>query len=149
MQYYTDKWDRIFKQFETRYPGLAKDVTDWYPSGRTEITMLYVDKTKFTYNSYSDAIRVIYYGDETDRFGVADGEPVGEEAWRAAFSRRLRIKMREARMTQTDLSKKSGVALSTVSRYLNNCDIVPSAYNVLRLADALSCSPSDLMDHFN
>lgn len=149
MPFYTDKWDRIFERFKSRYPDLAADVTDWYPSGRNEITMLYVDKTKFTYNSYSDAVRVIYYGDETERFGVVDGEPVGEEAWRASFARRLRIKMREARMTQTDLSNKTGIALSTISRYLSNGEILPSAYNVLKLADALGCSTSDLIDHFN
>lgn len=53
--------------------------------------------------------------------------------------------MKEQDLNQKELAKKSGLAESTVSRYLSE-DHVPGMKNFKRIAEALNVKPSYLLD---
>lgn len=56
----------------------------------------------------------------------------------------LRAERARAGMSQGELAEKSGVNVTTISAYERG-DMVPGAGNLFALADALGCTPNDIM----
>lgn len=133
---YIDKWDKLFDRFCRSYPVTAAKVIDWYPSGRTEITVVLQDKTRVHYDGQDDTSR-------NSRSMGAD--PRTEDEWNAEFGRRLRAKLSRAMMSQKDLGEVTGISQSTISRFISGRGS-PNAYQVGRLAAALKCSVAELVD---
>ena len=61
-----------------------------------------------------------------------------------AFAHRLKVLRAERRMNQSELAEASGLTLSLVSKY-ETCQNVPGADNLCALAEALGCTPNDLL----
>lgn len=72
-----------------------------------------------------------------------------EQEWREEFGRRItKLKYRAGEMNQKELAKASGISKDAISRYINGTR-TPSAYNLVRLANALHCSIDDLLPTVN
>ena len=61
-----------------------------------------------------------------------------------AFAHRLRVMRVDRRMNQSDLASSSGIAAPIISRY--ECgENMPGVENLCALAEALGCTPNDLI----
>lgn len=56
---------------------------------------------------------------------------------------RLKVLRAEARMTQEDLARASGVSAASIVKYEAGA-MVPTLGNAFSMAEALGCSPNDL-----
>lgn len=70
---------------------------------------------------------------------------ISEVEWLDIFSGNLRDLLKEARMSQQELAEDTGIAKSTISKYVNGTQ-VPSVFTIIKLAYSLNCSVEDLMD---
>lgn len=59
------------------------------------------------------------------------------------FANNLRHYMNEAKYTQYDLAKDTGISTGNISNYING-RITPTAYKIYLIAKVLNCKPSDL-----
>ena len=62
----------------------------------------------------------------------------------ATFARALKVKRAENGMNQAQLAEKAGVNVANISAYETEQQI-PRIDNVYRLAEALDCTPNDLI----
>lgn len=67
-----------------------------------------------------------------------------ESVYRAEFGRRLRRVMTVRGITQDELSEKTGIPQTTISRYLCG-KVTPSIFKVYQIAKVLECCVDDLM----
>ena len=68
---------------------------------------------------------------------------IDELGFKTIFKNKLRYYMTMRGVTQSDLSKLSGVSQTTIKRYLDGTRTA-SAYCVAKIAKALGCNISDL-----
>ena len=129
-------WEPVFNEFVDRYPELAEDMVDWYPSAQLEITVKLKDGNKYAYDWLSKNAFLIH-----DPEGE---EELVEEEWRKIFSKNLIHKLRNIGMSQDMLSYVTGISQVTISKYING-KATPSTYNVRKIAHALKCSINELM----
>ena len=61
-----------------------------------------------------------------------------------AIARNLRVKRAELDMTQAELSERSGVNIATINSYEQE-GYTPGADKLCALAEALDCTPNDLL----
>ena len=61
-----------------------------------------------------------------------------------AIAKNLRVKRAELDMTQAELAEKSGVNIATINSY-ENSGYMPGADKLVALAEALGCTPNDLL----
>lgn len=119
------------------FNGNEDRVADWYPSGRREITFVQKDGSRILYDCITHYMRYIRHSHED---ALND-----EDLYKKTFARRLRRIMDAQGVNSVKLSNKSGVSKLMISRYLN-ARAVPSAYNIARIANALGCSSSSLVE---
>ena len=65
--------------------------------------------------------------------------------WSKKFSEAVRERMYDARISQRELAKLSGIAENTLGRYLNGKRI-PRADKIIKLATVLNCTVSELIE---
>lgn len=70
---------------------------------------------------------------------------MSELEWMEIFSRNLVDMMKEARITQHDLSDMIGVSEGTISKYIHK-QRMPSVKVIINIAYALDCDFDDLLD---
>lgn len=68
-----------------------------------------------------------------------------KEEWVKKFRFNLEARMRESGLTMKELSVRSGLSISTISRYLNE-QTTPKLKAVINLSIALNCDLEDLAD---
>lgn len=68
-----------------------------------------------------------------------------EHELRQLFAKRISRKLVANDMKQIDLAEQTGIPKQTISRYMN-CQRKPTYDVVIRIAQALSCRPGDLID---
>lgn len=68
-----------------------------------------------------------------------------ELEWLINFGDNLKSMMHESGMSQSDLSKESGLSKSMISRFIRK-ETIPSLKSVINLAYALDCNINDLID---
>lgn len=61
------------------------------------------------------------------------------------FAKRIKRKMVPLHIDQRELAKRAGITEVTLSRYLN-CQRKPTYDIVIRIAQALECSPGELIN---
>lgn len=87
-------------------------------------------------------IRMLY-DDRDQTIDVVNGHQE-ESDWRRRFGRQLRSRMNWSGISQEELSKETGISITSLSMYMNG-RTVPSIYNAKKIADALACSVDDLL----
>lgn len=135
---YVRRWDDMLESFARSFPVIYEKAVSWYPSGQHEITIRMSDGCKIFYNSMTDSIRTTR---EID-YQTVTSEP----EWRKRFSTKMLYKLRESGVTQKDLAEMTGLSQAIITRYINGSSS-PSGYNVLKIASALGCSASELIDN--
>lgn len=130
-------YQNVFDEFKTLEPRMIQDVADWYPSGQMEITI-----------KLNDGSRIIYDYVEKTWQSIPDyayESWITEKEWRDEFSRKLIRRMKSNGMTQADLAELTGLTQPQINNYVRGYS-TPKGYTVLRLARALRCSVSELVD---
>lgn len=64
---------------------------------------------------------------------------INDDHFKKIFSKRLRHTMYIRNITQAELSRKSGVSQTCISRYVNGMR-TPTGLHISKLAEALKCS---------
>ena len=76
---------------------------------------------------------------------IRKDEVITDEEWQLEFGRRLTRSLRLAYMTQEDLANSTGISRRMITKYINGKS-TPSALNVSKIAKALNCSTTELVD---
>jgi len=61
------------------------------------------------------------------------------------FGRNLKALLTDARMSQKELSKLTGISESTISRYIAG-EMMPTLKSIANIMEALDCDYEDLVD---
>lgn len=138
MSYKID-WQVMFEDFREQFPSIAKNVVDCYPCGRLEIVMWLNDGSKVLYNYTSKTMRTMKCRDRGEESSYSS-----EEEWKADFATVLSRKMRAKNMTQKELAELTGVSSMLISKYMNGKSS-PGVYNLMKIAEALECFPTELI----
>ena len=128
-----DTYDTIYQNFKTYYPFLDEEVSSWSPNGINSIIAELLDGTVIEYNDALRSFRTVRKFDGT------------EESWRREFASKLIKMMANKGCDQTYLSEISGVSQVSISNYLNK-KAIPNCYTASKLAKALGCTVSELID---
>lgn len=133
--------NHILRECAMYWPKTANNAVRVEQVGGSEIILHMEDGVKWCYNSMDKSIRRIGY---VDRQRVCDKD-LDAELWKKEFADRLKIRMRDKNMTQSELSELTGIPQPYLSRYLR-ADVVPKPFAIVLIAKALMCTSSDLMD---
>lgn len=131
-------WKPILEDLEFYYPFIIDEMIDWYPSGQLEITVKTKDGTKIAYDYISKSIMTVY---------IPNSKCINpdERDWRKWFAANLNRKIQLVGKSQEELSELTNISKVTLSKYTNG-KTTPSGYNIHKLARALRCSISELMN---
>ena len=123
-----------FRNFSFYFDNLVDDVVDYYFDETCEELVIKLrDGRVIAYDEYSNKIRYLPRGNE----------PPTEEVYKKEFCRRLRRRMYVKNITQTELSKRTGIGQDLSSRYISG-KANPTLHNVYKIARALGCSIDEL-----
>lgn len=128
-----DVYDEIYMNFKTYYPFLDAEVNSWSPNGINSIIAELSDGTVIEYNDSLRSFRTVRKFDGT------------EESWKTEFASKLIKLMSDKGCDQTYLSEISNISQQSISNYLHK-KAIPNCYAVSKLAKALGCTVSELID---
>lgn len=131
-----DYWTSVYNEFCRSYPDLAEDILDWYPSAQFEITVKLTGDRRYAYTMFGKLYDIRDNDKETD---------INDEEWKKRFSKKMYDRMCVVHTTQEILSKETGISQTMISKYMTGKSI-PSCLNAIKMARALKCSVSELMD---
>lgn len=139
MSKYSNIWEPVYSKFEQDHPYLAEHIVDWYPSAHSEIVVTVENGTRYRYDFFSGRITQLY--------SVRDdnNEYVDEDDWRIDFASNLYHRMRKAGFINDTLAELTGISSGTISNYVNGRS-TPNGHAIYKIAKALKCSVSELMD---
>lgn len=129
-----DKYNRIIERFEQYYPYLYEQSVDWWPSGRTCITVKLEDGMLFEYNHIDNTIRRIQ---SSDRIKDAD-------LLRKEIGYNLKNLILTRGISQAEISERCGITPAMLSRYLHGTSM-PGIDKVYALASILGCRTVDIL----
>lgn len=122
------------KGFLFNYPMYANKVVDWYRNNYGELVVKLDNGTILQYDMYNETLRELR----------PDDYEWSEREYRREFGRRLSRVMLHKRVTQIELSQRTGIAQTTISKYITG-KATPSSYNFRKIIKALNCSVDYLM----
>ena len=132
------EYELLLEEFNQHYPNYARNIVEWFPVGRKEITIRLRDGKLLVYSLYGNTVQVIVENDPYE-------EQCDDEAkWRESFAKRLDRLMRIRGFTSDRLSRESGLSTVTLSKYLNGIS-TPSTYNARKIARAMDVSVMELI----
>ena len=129
-----EKYDKILEQFERYYPYWYKDLVDWWPSGRTSITVKLKDGAMMDYNPYDETVRNVQpnnYKKDIDDL-------------RKDIGYNIKKIMQTRGMSQSDIAQRCGITNAMLSRYIHG-NSLPSIDKVHALAAVLDCRVTDIL----
>lgn len=121
--------NNIYKNFETYFPGFAKDVVEHYYKGGFELIVRLRDGDMYTYDNLEHTIRRL----------PRDYRNLSEDECRKEFAIRLCRRMFIAGVSQLELAEITGISRQSLSSYMCGKSI-PSFHKVDAIAKALNCS---------
>ena len=128
-----DIHDGIYQNFKTYYPFLDSAVVSWSPNGPNSIIAELSDGSILEYNDRLHAFRTVREFDGT------------KESWKREFASKLIKLMSDKGCDQTYLSEICDISQQSISNYLNK-KAIPNCYTASKLAKALGCTVSELID---
>lgn len=123
----------IVKSFENEHPNLAKNVACYRELGGYDLLIEYEDGSAIVYSDFDKTFRRL----PNDPFNMTDSER------RYEFGTRLRRKMFVKRISQLELSRRTGISNVMLSRYINGKSD-PSYITVEKICNALGCDMDEL-----
>ena len=130
----TDKYERMLKRFELRYPHFYNKAIDWWASGRISIAIKLSDGSILDYNDMDNTIRWVRSNDCSD-----------DESRRRAFGCNLQKFVMHSDMSKGEIAEKLGITKAMFSRYLHG-KTMPSFDKGMQLAKLMKCSAEELFD---
>ena len=132
-------YESIFDSFLAHHPYMEKDVHDWRPRGDWGVRVELTDGTEYDYDTMSNGIRRVINHNMTTM------EDITEERCRASISYHLTELMTLRGFSQNTLSDYTGLSKGSINNYINGT-ATPSATALRKLARALDCNITDLLD---
>lgn len=134
---FVNHWYPIYQDFLNWHKEYNGEVVDYYPCGRNELMIRLKNLQYVRFNWEINTVQIVqpasFEQNNTD------------ESWKQNFAERLIRRMRVIHITQDELSKRTGISQVTISKYAT-AKAMPNGLNLSRLAYALDCSVSELMD---
>lgn len=124
--------DYMIANCEAYYPFLLDDVVMTANIGHDELLIETREGLRYIYDDLEKTFR---------RISKNSGD-VTEEEFRREFGIRLRSVMWRIGLTQDELSERSGISQSAISKYMRGKSI-PSLYILRKLTKAMGCSVED------
>lgn len=129
-----DKYSKILERFETYYSYLYDQCVDWWPSGRTCITVKLDDGMLMEYNSIDNTIRRIQTGDCKKDVDMLRKE-IGHNLKQLISTRGI---------SQSEIAERCGITEAMLSRYVRGTSM-PGLDKVYSLAAILGCRTIDIL----
>lgn len=127
----------MLEHFFNQMPFVEDEMVYCYRSGPNEMTAVLRDGSRAIFNDLFCTTQFI---------SKLNSESVDDKEWSRRFGRRLRYLMNDRRVTQKELSDRTGISQSNISNYIRGAS-VPKVTTVTKLAWALGCSVSDLTSY--
>lgn len=125
--------DDMIKRFELYFPTMSKQAIRYKADSPSTLII-----------ELNDGDVILWDDDDTSfRHLPSDSNNMTEVQCRREFSHRLRRIMLHKGVTQMDLSTRTGIPQSQISKYASG-KALPGFYNVDRIAKALNCSADEL-----
>ena len=128
------KYKLMLDNLELYYPDVLDKIDSWYISGSWELTLKLEDESVWIFDGRENLLRKI-----------EELEDISQEVYTREFSFRLYRRMRDAGYSPESLGEKVNLSKMTIYRYLNGTTI-PNGFIIMKLANALKCSPDRLLD---
>ena len=128
----------LLEDFRSMCPWAANTVKRYWISGHMEITAELKDGSAIKYDG---VLRAFRWAENLEKL-AAISRPRNESEWRQQFCLRLWHMMLSKGMTQQDLSIDTGISIGSINQYING-NVVPNAYNVIKIAKALGCTDGE------
>lgn len=124
-----ERYQEYYEDFLRRTRYEDSDVRDWEKGSTNELLVYLNNGDVISYNCTGH--KCTYVVDKMHGEEELDYDEI--------LIRRLRCVMEAKLMTQKQLSEKTGIALVTISKYING-HVRPTHYNMMKIAEALGCS---------
>lgn len=125
--------DYLYKNMQAYFPSLANQVVKVCTRGPLELLVKLEDGSVYLYDDGHNTIRKL----------PSDPSKLTEEECKKELAKSLYDTMYRKGLTQEELSEKTGISQTSLSRYMTG-KVSPSFYIVDKIAKALGCS----MDNF-
>lgn len=129
-----EKYDRMLTSFERYYPSLYDQIVDWWPSGRSCISVRLDDGLLFEFDSIANTIRKIQPNNYTKDV----------ETLRKDIGFNIKKVIQSRGIPQGDIAKSCGITEAMLSRYIHGTSM-PSLDKINALASALGCRVIDII----
>lgn len=129
-----EKYDRILERFENYYPYWYSELVDWWPSGRTSISVKLRDGSMMDYNPYDETVRTIRPNNYEKDI----------ETLRKDIGHNIKKIIQTRGMAQGDIAQRCGITDAMLSRYIHGTSL-PSIDKVHALAAVLDCRVIDIL----
>lgn len=130
----TDKYEKMLKRFELRYPHFYIKAVDWWASGRISIAVKLSDGSILDYNDVDNTLRWVETIDDSS-----------DEAKRKAFGCNLQKFVTHCGMSKGEIAEKLGITKAMFSRYLHG-KTMPSFDKGREIARLMKCSMEEFFD---
>lgn len=125
--------EKLFEELKRYYSYVADDAVDYYLDVNHDLVVKTSDGNTYLFDCIEKGLR---------RLPREDAD-ITEDDFGKEFGRRLNARMIRKCVTQTALSKMTGIHQTLISQYVSG-KVIPSFYRVHVLAKALDCSVDDL-----
>ena len=132
-------YENILTQFLDHHPYMEKDLCVWRPRGELGIRVQLIDGTEYDYDIISNGIRRVV------DHSMHNMEDITEERCRASIAYHLVELMTLRGFSQNTLAAYTGLGRGSINNYING-KATPSATALRKLARALDCNITDLLD---
>lgn len=124
--------NQIYEDFKLYFPLIADKVNAWHMDGKFELVAELMDGNVVLFDGMEKTLRRL----------PKDSSNMTEEECLFEFSKRLGRILFMKGISQTELSKRTGIDQAAISRYLSG-KRAPTLYNLDKIAKALGCSVDD------
>lgn len=122
-----------YKSFELYYPRIAEEVVNYYYTDKIELIVETTNGDRYLYDEIFNTIRKL----------PSDSGNMSKDEYRNDFGARLFKIMTWKSINQEELSKRTGIPQSAISKYING-EREPGFFKVDKIAKALGCSIEEL-----
>lgn len=129
-----NKYEKMYEHFEQYYSCLCKQVVDWWPSGRTCLTVKLEDGDLLEFDSYCNSIRTI----------KTNGYTKDIQTLRKDIGTNIKKMIQTRNISQSEIAKQSGLTEAMLSRYIHGTSM-PSIDKINTLAAVLDCRITELI----
>ena len=124
----------LIERFRNDYPYMADEIVDSKLHDKWTIDLIMKNGEKLRYDSIEGLSRTL-----------KETSSIDDDEWKKALGRRIKRYIWSKGFTQQQLADRTGISQYLISRYINGY-VSPSARNLKKIADALSCSADDLLN---